>query len=340
MTRAAPSPGSIRAIHDLPFPELVRRAMETHRQHWDPLQLQLCVLDALKTGACSEDCAYCAQSAHHVTELKPDPLKDTERVLEGARRALQSGASRYCMATSGRALPEGPDFERVLEIIGRVADLGLEPCVSLGLITASQARRLKSAGCAIYNHNLDSSRAVYERIVSTHTFDERLGTIRAVRDAGLQVCCGGILGLGESVEDRVHFLHELASLDPLPDAIPLNILVPIPGTPLEGMPPVSPIEVIRMVASARILFPTSRIRLAAGRSSLSQEAQALAFLCGANSIFTGEKLLTTPGSSAEADHSLLASLGMSLEATAAPQPIQPAGRLPAAPDRGGHHATI
>jgi biotin synthase len=185
--------------------------------------------------------------------------------------------------------------------------------VSLGLINTKQAQRLKEAGCTVYNHNLDTSRLMYGRIVSTHTFDERLATIRAVREAGLQVCCGGILGLGETVEDRVHFLHELSLLEPSPEAIPLNILVPIPGTPLEGMPPVPVIEVIRVIATARILFPNSRIRLAAGRSSLSAEAQALAFLCGANSIFTGEKLLTTPGCVTDNDHALLASLGMAME---------------------------
>lgn len=304
------NPEAIRAIHNRPFPDLVHQAMECHRQHWNPREIQCCVLDALKTGDCSEDCAYCAQSAHHSTELKPNPLKDEASVLAGAWRAKTAGATRYCMATSGRVLPEGADFDRVLGIVQAVSNLGMEPCVSLGLINGTQARRLKAAGCAIYNHNLDSSRLVYERIVSTHTFDERLSTIRAVREAGLQVCCGGILGLGESVEDRMHFLHELASLDPVPDAIPINILVPIPGTPLEGMPPVPPLEVIRVIATARILFPASRIRLAAGRSSLSPEAQALAFLCGANSIFTGERLLTTPGSEADSDRLLLGTLGM------------------------------
>ncbi|MBP1626835.1 MAG: bioB [Holophagaceae bacterium] len=311
--KQAPTPGTIQAIHDQPFPDLVRRAMECHHQHWNPREIQFCVLDALRTGNCSEDCAYCAQSAHHTTELKPNPLKEEASVLAGALQAKAAGATRYCMATSGRALREGPDFEHVLGIVRAVSDLGMEPCVSLGLINSAQARRLKAAGCAIYNHNLDSSRLVYERIVSTHTFDERLATIRAVRDAGLQVCCGGILGLGESVNDRIHFLHELASLDPVPDAIPINILVPIPGTPLEGMPPVPPLEVIRVVATTRILFPTSRIRLAAGRSSLGPEAQALAFLCGANSIFTGEKLLTTPGSEVDSDQALLRNLGMHSE---------------------------
>jgi len=310
------TPAGIRALHDQPFPELLFQAATIHRRHWDPTRIQLCTLDSLRTGACSEDCAYCAQSAHHRTEVKPDPLKHREAVLAGARRALASGTSRYCMATSGRSLEEGPDFDAVLEIVREVRALGLEACMSLGLISEGQAHRLKAAGCTVYNHNLDTSRLMYERIVSTHTFDERLATIRAVQKAGLQVCCGGILGLGESVDDRIHFLHELALLERAPDAIPINILVPIPGTPLEDMPPIPVIEVLRVIATARILFPQSRIRLAAGRSSLSAEAQALAFCCGANSMFTGERLLTTPGTLATADQGLLNGLGMHPEASA------------------------
>jgi len=309
------TPAGIRALHDQPFPELLFQAATIHRRHWDPTRIQLCTLDSLRTGACSEDCAYCAQSAHHHTEVKPDPLKHREAVLAGARRALASGTSRYCMATSGRSLEEGPDFDAVLEIVREVRALGLEACMSLGLISEGQAHRLKAAGCTVYNHNLDTSRLMYERIVSTHTFDERLATIRAVQKAGLQVCCGGILGLGESVDDRIHFLHELALLERAPDAIPINILVPIPGTPLEDMPPIPVIEVLRVIATARILFPQSRIRLAAGRSSLSAEAQALAFCCGANSMFTGERLLTTPGTLATADQELLNGLGMHPEAS-------------------------
>lgn len=304
------TPAFIREIHDLPFPELMHRAMELHRSHWDPTRLQLSTLDSLKTGACSEDCAYCAQSARYHTDVKPDPLKDRDRVLAGAQRARENGSSRYCMATSGRACLEGADFEKVLDIVREVSALGLEPCVSLGLINENQALRLKEAGCAIYNHNLDTSRLMYQRIVTTHSFDERLATIRAVSAAGLGVCCGGILGLGESIDDRVHFLHELSCLQPAPEAIPINILVPIPGTPLEGQEAVDPLGVIRVIAVARILFPTSRIRLAAGRASLSREAQALAFCCGANGIFAGDKLLTTPGAGNREDQKLLADLGL------------------------------
>ena len=300
----------IREIHDLPFPILVHRAMTVHQRMWDPTRLQACVLDSLRTGGCSEDCAYCAQSAHHATEVKPDPLKDEQAVLEGARRARALGATRYCMATSGRVLEEGTDFDAVLHVIREVRALGLEACVSLGLINATQARRLKEAGCTIYNHNLDSSRLVYERIVSTHTFEDRLATIRAVHEAGLGVCCGGILGMGEREEDRIHFLHELAQINPAPEAIPLNQLVPVPGTPLEGLEPIHPIAFLRVVATARILFPSSRIRLAAGRSAMSDEMQALAFLCGANSLFTGEKLLTTPGAVPGEDAVLMERLGL------------------------------
>lgn len=307
------TPESIRAIHDLPFPELVFRAAQVNREHFDPTRLQLCTLDSLKTGACSEDCAYCAQSAHHKTALKPDPLKNRELVLKGAAWAKQNGSTRYCMATSGRVLEEGPEFDAVLEVIRAVSEMGMEPCVSLGLINERQAKRLKDAGCFIYNHNLDTSREMYGRIVSTHSFDERIQTIRAVRAAGLNVCCGGILGLGESVSDRVNFLHELAGLNPAPDAIPINILVPIAGTPMEHQEPVNPIDAIRVIATARIICPKSRIRLAAGRQSLSLEAQALAFLAGANSIFAGEKLLTTPGAAPGSDSWMMEKLGMKPE---------------------------
>lgn len=307
----------IRACYDQPFPELVYQAATAYRRRWNPTRLQVCTLDSLITGACGEDCTYCAQSAHHATGVKPDPLKERKAVLAGARQALEAGSTRYCMATSGRGLEEGPDFDAVLEIVREVRALGLEACLSLGLINAAQARRLKDAGCTVYNHNLDTSRTMHQRLVTTHSFDDRLATIRVVLDAGLQVCGGGILGLGESIGDRVHFLHELTLLDPPPEAIPLNILVPIPGTPLEGMPPVPMIEVIMVIATARILFPGSRIRLAAGRSSLSTEAQALAFLGGANSIFSGERLLTTPGSGANADQALLATLGMGKEGSPA-----------------------
>lgn len=311
-----PTPAEIRAIHDLPIPELLFRAASVHRAHWDPEEIQFCTLDSIKTGACPEDCAYCPQAARYDTGVKPEPLKEKARVLEGARAARAAGSTRYCMGASWREVRDGEAFEQVLGIVSEVAALGMEVCVTLGMVNADQARRLKAAGATVYNHNIDSSRAFYETIISTRTFDERLATIRAVREAGLEVCSGGIVGMGEKVDDRIHFLHELTLLDPPPESIPINQLVAVPGTPLEGMEPPPALEFIRMIATARILFPRSRIRLSAGRTSMSDETQALAFLAGANSLFTGDKLLTTPNPGADRDHGLLASLGMRVEGAA------------------------
>jgi len=303
----------IRAIHDLPFPDLIYRAATVHREHWNPNQIQFCTLDSIKTGACPEDCAYCPQAARFNTGVAPEPLKERERVLEGARRALANGSTRYCMGASWREVRDTEAFEQVLEMVKDVAALGLEVCVTLGMLNKEQAGRLKAAGCSVYNHNIDSSRAFYETIISTHTFEQRLQTIRAVRAAGLDVCCGGIVGMGEKTEDRIHFLHELTLIDPPPESIPINQLVSVPGTPLEGIEPPPPLEFIRMIATARILFPRSRIRLSAGRANMSVETQALAFLAGANSIFTGEKLLITPNPGGGQDHRILEMMGMEVE---------------------------
>ena len=303
----------IRTIHDLPFPELMFRAASVHRENWDQNKIQFCTLDSIKTGACPEDCAYCPQAARYSTGVAPEPLKEKARVLEGARRALANGSTRYCMGASWREIRDGEAFEQVLEIVREVAALGLEVCVTLGMLNEGQALRLKEAGCTVYNHNIDSSRAFYETIVSTHTFEQRLQTIRAVRAAGLEVCSGGIIGMGEKTEDRIHFLHELTLMDPPPESIPINQLVPIPGTPLEGIEPPPPLEFIRMIATARILFPKSRIRLSAGRTNMSIETQALAFLAGANSIFTGDKLLVTPSPGESEDYRMLEALGMQIE---------------------------
>jgi biotin synthase len=304
----------IREIHDLPFPDLIFRAASVHREHWDQNRLQFCTLDSIKTGACPEDCAYCPQAARYDTGVKPEPLKERVRVIEGARQALANGSTRYCMGASWKEVRDGKPFEQVLDIVKDVAALGLEVCVTLGVLNEGQAKRLKAAGCTVYNHNIDSSRAFYETIITTHTFEERLQTIRAVRVAGLEVCSGGIVGMGEKVEDRIHFLHELTMMDPPPESIPINQLVPVPGTPLEGLEPPPPLEFIRMIATARILFPKSRIRLSAGRTAMSIEKQALAFLAGANSIFTGEKLLVTPNPGDSQDHKMLDALGMQIEA--------------------------
>jgi len=303
----------IRAIHDLPFPDLIFRATFVHREHWNPNQIQFCTLDSIKTGACPEDCAYCPQAARFNTGLQSEPLKERERVIEGARLALASGSTRYCMGASWREVRDGEAFEQVVDIVRDVAALGLEVCVTLGMLNEEQARRLKAAGCTVYNHNIDSSRAFYETIISTHTFEQRLQTIRSVRAAGLEVCSGGIVGMGEKTEDRIHFLHELTLMEPPPESIPINQLVPVPGTPLENIEPPPPLEFIRMIATARILFPKSRIRLSAGRTNMSIEMQTLAFLAGANSIFTGEKLLVTPNPGDSQDHKMLELLGMEVE---------------------------
>jgi biotin synthase len=311
-----PSTAEIRAIHDLPIPDLLFRAAQVHRAHWNAQEIQFCTLDSIKTGACPEDCAYCPQAARYDTGLKVEPLKERARVLEGALAAKANGSTRYCMGASWREVRDGEAFEQVLEIVGDVAKLGMEVCVTLGMLKAEQAKRLKAAGATVYNHNIDSSRAFYETIISTRTFDDRLETIRAVREAGLEVCSGGIVGMGEKVEDRIHFLHELTLLEPAPESIPINQLVPVAGTPLAGAEPPPPLEFVRMIATARILFPTSRIRLSAGRTAMSDELQALAFFAGANSLFTGDKLLTTPNPGETRDHRLMDALGMQVEGAA------------------------
>ena len=314
-----PTAAEIRAIHDLPIPDLLFRAAQVHRAHWDPRDIQFRTLDSIKTGACPEDCAYCPQAARYDTGVRPEPLKEKERVLQGALEARASGSTRYCMGAAWREVRDGAAFEQVLEIVSAVAALGMEVCVTLGMVGLEQARRLKAAGATVYNHNIDSSREFYETIISTRTFDDRLATIRAVRAAGLEVCTGGIVGMGEKPEDRIHFLHELTLLDPPPESIPINQLVAVPGTPLAGVEPPPPMAFIRMIATARILFPESRIRLSAGRTAMSDEMQALAFFAGANSLFTGAKLLTTPNPGESHDHRLLESLGMRVEASVNPQ---------------------
>jgi biotin synthase len=311
-----PSTAEIRAIHDLPIPDLLFRAAQVHRAHWNPREIQFCTLDSIQTGACPEDCAYCPQAARYDTGLKPEPLKEKARVLEGALRAKAAGSTRYCMGASWREVRDGEAFEQVLEIVTDVAKLGMEVCVTLGMVKAEQARRLKAAGATVYNHNIDSSREFYETIISTRTFDDRLETIKAVREAGLEVCSGGIVGMGEKVDDRIHFLHELTLLDPPPESIPINQLVAVAGTPLAGAEPPPPLEFVRMIATARILFPKSRIRLSAGRTAMSDELQALAFFAGANSLFTGDKLLTTPNPGETKDHQLMDLLGMRVEGAA------------------------
>ena len=300
----------VRKIYGLPLPELMFRAQETHRRHHDPAGVQLCTLQSIKTGRCPEDCKYCPQSAHYDTGLDVEPLMDEQAVVAAARAALEGGASRFCMGAAWREVRDGPQFDSVLAAVRGVSGLGLEVCCTLGMLTGPQAGRLKEAGCTVYNHNLDTSREFYPAIITTRTYDDRLATLAVVRSAGLEVCSGGILGMGESVDDRLKLLCELAALDPQPDSVPINALVPVEGTPLAESAPVEPFEFVRIIATARILLPRARVRLSAGRTSMSDELQALCFLAGANSIFLGDKLLTTPNPERSDDLRLLNLLGM------------------------------
>lgn len=296
------------SVYHQPFLELLHQSHEVHRAHHDPMDIQRCTLLSIKTGGCPEDCSYCPQSAHHDTGLERQPLATVEAVREAARNARLQGSQRFCMGAAWRNVKDGPEFDRVLEMVRSVKEEGLEACVTLGMLTPDQARRLKEAGLDAYNHNLDTSREHYGRIISTRTYDDRLRTLRAVREAGVTVCSGGILGLGESARDRCAMLAELAAMDPQPESVPINLLIPVEGTPLEGAVPVEPLDLVRVIATARILMPRARIRLSAGRLSLSKEAQVLAFFAGANSIFLGEKLLTRPNPSPDDDEKLLTEL--------------------------------
>ncbi len=312
------TPAEVRSLHDLPLTELVHRAQTVHRQHHPPDAVQLCSLLSVKTGACPEDCGYCGQSAHHRTGLSAEPLSAVNGVLDAARRAKDAGASRFCMGAAWRAAKDGADFDQVLEMVRGVRALGLEACATLGMLTPEQARRLAEAGLTAYNHNLDTSRGHYGKIVTTRSYDDRLATLETVRKAGMTVCCGGIIGMGESIEDRCALLATLASLEPQPESVPINALVAVAGTPLADRPPVDPFEMVRMIASARLLMPRSIVRLSAGRAALSREAQVLCFLAGANSIFYGDKLLTTGNPDVAEDRKLFADAGLRPLAPAQP----------------------
>lgn len=270
----------------------------------------MCTLSSIKTGACPEDCGYCSQSVHHDTGLKPEPLMDLGEVLAEAKAAKAAGSTRFCMGAAWREVRDGAQFDRVLEMVRQVAALDMEVCCTLGMLKPHQAQQLKEAGLTAYNHNLDTSESYYDKIITTRTYQDRLETIRAVSDAGISVCCGGILGLGESVKDRLEMLATLATLDPLPESIPINCLIPIEGTPLENAPMVEPIELVRIIATTRILFPKAMVRLSAGRTQMSDELQAMCFFAGANSIFTGAVLLTAPNPERSQDEQLLDRLGM------------------------------
>ena len=305
-----PSLEAARAIYELPLPELIFRAQEVHRRHHDPAAVQLCTLQSIKTGRCPEDCKYCPQSSHHQTGLDAEPLMDAGEVVAAARAARSGGASRFCMGAAWREVRDGPQFDSVLDSVRGVASLGMEVCCTLGMLTGEQAARLKEAGCTVYNHNLDTSREFYPAIITTRSYDDRLATLAAVRTAGLEVCSGGIVGMGEGIDDRLKLLCELAALDPHPESVPINALVPVEGTPLEESAPVPPFEFVRVIATARILLPRSMVRLSAGRTAMSDELQALCFIAGANSIFLGDKLLTTPNPGRSEDMRLLGDLGM------------------------------
>jgi len=290
--------------------DLLLRAQSVHREHHPANQVQMCRLLSIKTGGCPEDCAYCPQSARYATGVERQMLMDRDEILPAAQRAKAEGSTRFCMGAAWRQAPQGREFESVLESVRAVAALGMEVCCTLGMLTESQARQLKEAGCTAYNHNLDSSPEFYGNIISTRVYQERLDTIAAVRQAGITVCCGGILGMGESESERIGLLHQLATLDPHPESVPINMLVRAPGTPLADAPDLDPLIMVRTIACARILMPQSMVRLAAGRRQMSREAVLLCFLAGANSIFTGEKLLTTPNPGPDEDATLLEDLGL------------------------------
>ena len=299
----------IAALFELPFSDLIYRAQTLHRRHFDPNTVQLSTLLSIKTGGCSEDCGYCSQSARFPTAVENQPLLSQEEVVAAARAAKDRGATRFCMGAAWRG-PKEKDLARVTEMVRAVKALGLETCATLGQLREGQAEQLAEAGLDYYNHNLDTSRRHYDVIVHTHTFDDRLGTLKKVRAAGLKVCCGGIMGMGESREDRVQFIAELAALDPPPESVPINLLVHIPGTPLSGKPVLEPIEFVRTIAVARIAMPASFVRLSAGRSQMPDYLQALCFIAGANSIFYGDRLLTTPNPESDTDLKLFEKLGI------------------------------
>jgi biotin synthase len=298
------------AVYRLPLPDLLFRAAEVHRAHRNTGDIQRCALLSIKTGGCPEDCAYCSQSAHYKTPVEREPVLTVDEVRTRARAARDFGATRFCMGAAWRSPKDGPEFDAVLDMVREVRALGMETCVTLGMLSADQARRLKDAGLTAYNHNLDTSRRFYPEIITTRTYDDRLETLQHVQQAGIAVCCGGILGMGETEEDRLMMLVELANLDTPPESVPINCLMPISGTPLQMAPPVDSVELVRLIATARIAFPTARVRLSAGRDRMSRELQILCFLAGADSIFFGDKLLTAGNPDEDADAALFRAMGL------------------------------
>ena len=302
----------IEAIHNQPFFSLLHTAHQVHLKYNGEMTMQLSSLLNIKTGGCPEDCKYCSQSAHYKgkTRLENKKLMEIKAVLAEAQTAKKNGADRFCIGAAWRQIPDTKEFDVVLEIIREVKQLGMEACATLGMITKEQAQQLANAGLTAYNHNIDTSPEYYKKVTSTRAFSDRLATLKLVREAGIQVCCGGIVGLGETPMDRVEFLKVLANMNPHPESVPINVLVPIPGTPFQNNPTVEPLDIVRVIATARILMPKSRIRLSAGRKSLSQEAQVLCYFAGVNSIFYGEKLLTTDNNNKNEDIKLFEKLGL------------------------------
>lgn len=318
--RAAPPPevpvrhdwtvAEAKALYELPLLELVYRAQTVHRAVWKENKVQLCSLLSIKTGGCPEDCAYCPQSARHATGVEAEKLMNVPEVLSAAQQARAAGATRFCMGAAWREVKDGPQFDSVLDMVRGVKALGLEACCTLGMLTESQAKRLKDAGLDAYNHNLDTSAERYGDIISTRTYEDRLKTLARVRDAGIGVCCGGILGLGESVDDRCGMLVTLANQPKHPESVPINALVAVKGTPLADQKPVDPLEMVRMIALARLMLPASMVRLSAGRAQMTEEAQLLCLMAGANSVFFGDKLLTTGNPDYEHDMALFDRAGV------------------------------
>jgi biotin synthase len=313
----------LQAIYNQPLFDLLQKGRDTYLAHWSNNEVQLCTLLSIKTGGCSEDCGYCAQSARYSTGVQAEKLLSTEAVLAAAQSARANGSTRFCMGAAWKGVRDGEaKFERVLATIREVSKLGMEVCVTLGQLSLAEARKLKDAGVTAYNHNLDTSPEFYPSIVTTHTFEDRVNTIRAVQEAGMDVCCGGIIGMGESVRDRLRMIEVLTTFDPPPESVPINCLMAMPGTPLQDQPPVDVFELVRLIAVTRIALPRAKVRLSAGRTRLSREAQALCFFAGANSIFYGDKLLTAKNPGADEDRELLAELDLTPQA---PQTRRAAG---------------
>ncbi|MGH1374888.1 MAG: biotin synthase BioB [Alphaproteobacteria bacterium] len=297
-------------LYNRPLLDLVYEAAGVHRANHTPNEMQMCTLLSIKTGGCTEDCGYCSQSLHNEAELEKELLMKTTDVLEQAQKAKEAGSTRFCMGAAWPKVLDGRAFDRVCDMVQGVSDMGMEACVTLGMLNENQAQRLADAGLTAYNHNLDTSREFYDKVITTRNYDDRLDTLKNVAKAGINACCGGILGLGEKEEDRISLLHTLCNLDPQPESVPINMLVPVEGTPMAENELLDIFEWIRCIAVARILMPKAMVRLSAGRLTISKEAQAMAFMAGANAIFTGEKLLTTPNPEKDADYELLGELGI------------------------------